>query len=122
MKIHYISKFDPPWHTERYIADALAWLGYEIECYEFDYDWDRPRDIKPGDILLTALPQQFTIAQLRKWKAAGAFLVCWYFDWIGADGNGYKGRELSYMSKLQQFDAVFSTDGDTNEWYQLHGM
>ena len=109
MTIHYVSYFDPPWHTERYIADAMAWLGYKVECYEFVNDWDRPENVKPGDIVMTSIPQQLGIAQLRAWKDAGAKLVCWYFDWIGADGNGYKGRELSYAPKLKLFDVVFST-------------
>ena len=122
MTIHYISKFDPPYHTERYIAEALAWLGYKVECYEFDHDWDRPEKMTAGDIMLTALPQRFGAAQLQAWKDAGVFLATWYFDWIGADGNGYKGRELAYGAKLKLFDAVFSTDGDTDEWYQLRGI
>ena len=121
--IHYISYFDPPWHTERYIADALDHHLVPCTRYQFLNPADRPGRggrpaVKPGDILLTSIPHRLSLAELLDYKARGAYLVCWYFDWIWQLRN----RANHYLPRLRLMDAVFSTDGFSDAEYVSNGI
>lgn len=110
--IHYISFFEYPWRNERNVADALRWHGQEVECYQVTEPRDRPGQngappVKPGDVILTAVPQCVDVAELKRYKDAGAKLACWYFDWLW----GLEDRDAEYTPRLKLMDAVFSTDG-----------
>lgn len=118
--IHYISQFDPPWHSERYVADALDHHQAACTRYNFPDPLDRPGRggkpaIKPDDIILTSVPSRFPLDELRTYKAQDAFLVCWYFDSIWGLGN----RPAAYLPRLLLMDAVFSTDGFCSGAYIL---
>ena len=118
--IHYISQFDPPWHTERLVADALDLHGVTCTRYHFSDHLDRPGRggkpaLRPDDLVLTSVPSRFPLDELRYYKARGALLVCWYFDWIWHLAN----RPATYLPRLQLFDAVFSTDGFCGGAYVL---
>lgn len=116
--IHFISKFDPIWHTERYIADALEWHGQNVQCYDVSDETDRPGCIKPHDMVLTSVPQMIGVDYCRMVKNTGAKLVCWYFDWI----QGYLGRDEKYLPRLSLMDAIYSTDGFSDDWYKSQGI
>ena len=110
--IHYISFFDPPWHNEKNVADALTQLDCPHTCYQFPNPLDRPGRfgkpaIKGGDIIFTSVPSRFSLQELLDYKAQGAYLVCWYFDWIWKLQN----RATAYVPRLLLMDAIFSTDG-----------
>lgn len=110
--IHYISFFDPPWHDEVNVADALDHHQATCTRYNFPDPLDRPGRggkpaIKSGDIVFTSVPSRFPIAELLDYKARGAILVCWYFDWIWKLQN----RAAVYLPRLLLMDAIFSTDG-----------
>ena len=121
--IHYISQFTPPWHTERYVADALDRPHCPNTRYEFHDSTDRPGrsgrpPIKPADVVLTSVPSRFPVNELEHYKAQGALLVCWYFDWIWNLGN----RAAAYLPRLLLMDAVFSTDGFCGREYVRRGV
>lgn len=121
--IHYISKFVPIWHTERYIADALEWYGRECECYDVQNPHDRPGrngapEVKAGDLVLSSVPQMLSMNELKAYKDKGAKLAAWYFDWIW----DYQDRHLAYLPRLRMMDAVFSTDGFDSARYVSEGV
>ena len=110
--IHYISFFDPPWHNEVNVADALDHHQAACTRYHFPDPLDRPGRggkpaIKPDDIVLTSVPSRFPLDELRAYKDQDAFLVCWYFDWVWR----LQSRPAAYLPRLLLMDAVFSTDG-----------
>jgi hypothetical protein len=121
--IHHISHFDPIWHNERNVADALAWHGYHVECYQVDRPNDRPGQngappVVAGDVVFTSVPQSIDIAELKRYKDAGAKLVCWYWDWLWGLGK----RDTEYTPALLLMDAVFSTDGFDDAEYVARGI
>jgi hypothetical protein len=123
MIIHYISFHEFPWRNERNVADALAWHGYEVQCYQVTDPRDRPGcngapPVKPGDVVLTSVPQSFPVAELKRYKDAGARLVCWYFDWLW----GLQNRDAEYTPRLLLMDAVFGTDGFDDAEYVKRGI
>lgn len=135
--IHFIGKFEPIWHTERYTADALEWWGKHVVCYDINSIFDRPNKngnppVRSGDVVLISQPHRFSAvskratgrpAHLDAWHAAGAKLVCWFYDWIRGyvDGKG-ESREDSYLPVLDKFDLVCSTDGYDSTWYTERGI
>lgn len=121
--IHYISYFSPIWHNERNVADALGWHGYPVECYQVDQPDDRPGRngapaVKPGDVVFTAVPQSIPVADLKRYKQAGAKLACWYWDWLWDFAN----REAEYLPALKMMDSVLSTDGFSSAEYERRGV
>ena len=109
---HYISFFDPPWHNEKNVADALHHHGAPLTCYQFPDPLDRPGRngkpaIHPHDIVLTSVPSRFPLDELRGYKAQGAALICWYWDWVW----GLQNRPTAYLPPLLLMDAIYSTDG-----------
>lgn len=115
--IHYVSKFNPLWHTERHIADALEWHGQPVQCYDVTVKGDRPH-VKPGDLVFTSTPTSIDLEQFMRWKDEGARLACWYFDWIW----DYQKRHERYLPALRLMDAVFSTDGFDSSRYEAEGV
>ena len=110
--IHYISFFDPPWHNECDVATALELHGYEVSRCQVTDPLDRPGiadkpQVKDRDLILTSVPHRVPLAELREYKARGAILACWYWDWIFGLGN----REAAYLPALLLMDAVFSSAG-----------
>ncbi len=121
--IHFISHFDPIWHNERNVADALEWHGYRVQCYQVNDLRDRPGcngapNVKRGDVVFTSVPQSIPVAELQKYKDAGAKLSCWYFDWLW----GLQNRDAEYTPALRLMDAVFSTDGFDDAEYRARGV
>lgn len=122
-RIHYLSCFAEPWRTERYIADALAWYGLDVECYQITDDRDRPGcngapSIAAGDLVFTSVPPRVNVQEWADYRAAGAKTACWYFDWV----FGLNNRERYYLPALRLMDAVFSTDGFSDAEYQANGI
>ena len=121
--IHSVSYFDPPWHNERNVADALRWHGCDVRCYHLPDPQDRPGRnhstmIERGDVVLTSVPQFIPVPELRRYKDAGAKLVAQYWDWIW----GLDNRDAEYTPRLQLMDAVFSTDGFSDAEYVKRGI
>ena len=121
--IHYVSFFDFAWRNERNCADALEWHGYHVTRYQITDPKDRPGlggkpAIKPGDVVFTAVPQNFDVAELQRFKDAGAKLVTWYWDWI----FGLENRADLYLPRLRLMDVILSTDGFSDENYVRNGI
>lgn len=121
--IHYISAFANAWNNERNVADALAWHGHEVVRYLFSNPRDRPGHhgrppLRPGDLVFTSVPHLLTLSELHWYRAAGAKLGCWYFDWLW----GLAGRDAAYTPRLRLMDVVFSTDGLDDAEYVRRGV
>jgi len=121
--IHFLSHFTPAFHNEKNVADALRWYGYEVRCYQVTDPHDRPGcngnlSVGPGDVVFTSVPQSMSLADLRRYKAAGAYLSCWYWDWLWGLGN----RDAEYTPALKLMDVIFSTDGFDDAEYRARGI